>query len=82
MGKLGEREGETYETRKRPPRHKQMHTDFRILEVETQMLSERFNSRFTRIVRWVARRIRDALLTSRHHNRAGSTGLETGDVGV
>ena len=59
-----------------------MHADFRVLEVETQMLGESFDSCFTRIVRWVAGRIRNALLASRHHNGAGSAGSETGDVGV
>ena len=59
-----------------------MHTNLRIPEVETQMLSKRLDSRFTRIVRRIARRIRDALFAACHHNCARATGLETRGVGV
>jgi hypothetical protein len=62
-----------------------MYANIRVLQIEAQMLGERLHSRFARVVRYVSRRIRDALFTSRDDNRrrlVWGPRLETRDVGV
>jgi hypothetical protein len=46
-----------------------MHTNIRVLQIKAQMLGERLHSRFARVIRYVSRRIRNALFTSRDDNR-------------
>lgn len=56
-----------------------------VLEIEAQMLRQGFDSSFRRIVRRVAGRVGDALLTARDDNRTGRVGrpcLEGRHIGV
>lgn len=59
-----------------------MHIYSTILQIKTQVLCQRLDRSFTRIIRWASWRIRDPLLTSRDHDRASSSGLEIRDICV
>lgn len=62
-----------------------MDVSIRIPQIEREMFSQRLHRRFGRVVRRVARRIRDTLLAACDDDRGGCVGrarLEGGNVGV
>lgn len=62
-----------------------MHTDLRVSQIVAEMLGQRLYGGFTCIVRWITRRVRYALLTTRDDNGRWlirRTRLETGDISI